>query len=186
MNGWKVITFTCWRKTIKMDALIQVEKIVKINEDKQNAFLRTFPRLPIDERIEVMVTHRKLIHKFKQVYSEISISILSYSALVMSMQIFLENQDKFTKLNISDLQLPEIYEITAKRAKLFLYKQTRNQSKRERLLSYWAVVKTLKNEEKFSFRKIAVYLKKYHKLDVSYSLIAKTWIEIEKKDEKNG
>jgi len=64
---------------------------------------------------------------------------------------------------------------------LFLQKQFRIQTKRECLLGFWAVVHTLKIDEKISFRKISVYLKKYHKFDVSYSLIAKTWAEIEKK-----
>jgi len=165
---------------------MQVEKIVKINEDEQNALLRIFSRLPTNEKIEVMADHRKLVYKLKQMHDEISVSILSYAALIMAVQVYKTNQDKLNRLNISDLSLNEIREITAMRTKLFLQKQFRRQSKREYLLNYWSVVRTLKIDEQVSFRKIAIYLKKYHKLDVSYSLIAKTWTEIEKKDKENG
>ncbi len=160
---------------------MQVEEIVKINEDEQNALLRTFAKLSTSIRVEIMANHRKLVYKIKQLHRETSISVLSYSSLLLAIQIHKTNQDKANRLNISNLSLDEIRDITSKKAKVFLNKKFRKQTKRERLLSYWAIVKTLKYDEKFSFRKIAIYLKKYHKCDVSYSLIAKIWDNLENK-----
>jgi len=51
--------------------------------------------------------------------------------------------------------------------------------KRQKLLGYWAVVKSLKIEERMSFRDISAYFTKYHKLEVSYSTIYGLWIELE-------
>jgi len=166
---------------------MQVEKIIKLNEDEQNALLRIFSKLPTNEKIELMSDHRKLVHKLKQVYNEVSITVLSYSALILAVQTYNVNKDKLNKLNIADLSLDEIRKITSKRAKVFLRKEFRKQTKRGALLGYWAVVRTLKNDEKYSFRKIETYLKKHHKFEVSYSLIAKVWKELENKKElKNG
>ncbi len=167
--------------------MLEVEKIVKINKEEQNAFLRTFSRLPMNEKIEVMADHRKLVYKLKQMHGEISVSILSYAALIMSLQIYKTDQDKLNKLNITDLSLEEIRKITSKKAKVFLRKEFRKQTRRGALLGYWAVVRTLKNDEKYSFRKIESYLKKHHRFEVSYSLIAKVWNQLESKKElKNG
>lgn len=179
MNGLKIM---------KLLALIMhVDKIVKINEDEQNALLRAFSRLIVSEKVEVMVNHRKLLHKFKQVNSETSLSILSYSSLIIAVQLYMTNQDKLDKLNISDLTLDQIRDITSKKAKIFLKKQFRKQKKREKLLSYWAIVRTLKNNENYGFRSIELYLKKEHKFQVSYSTIAKLWKQMEnKKERENG
>lgn len=160
---------------------MEVEKIVKINEDEQNALLRFFSRSSKVGKIEVLADHRKLLHKLNQQHSEVDISTLSYCALLIAIKLQKANQNKLSRLNISDLSLDEISKITSQKAKIFLEKQFRKKAKRERLLAYWAVVRVLKNDERYSFRKIESYLKKHHKFDVSYSLIAKIWNELENK-----
>ena len=167
---------------------MQVEKITRTNENKRNALVRSFSRLSTDHQVTIMSNHRTLLYRLQQKYhdTKVPIAILSYCALIVAIQLDKVDQEKLKKLSISDLNLDEIREITAKRTKLFLQKKFRKQSKREELLNYWSVVRSLKIDEHFSFRKIAVYLQKYHKLDVSYSLIAKTWTEVEQKDKTNG
>ena len=59
-------------------------------------------------------------------------------------------------------------------------KSSKTKVKRQKVLGYWAIVRTLKLEQKMSFRQISEYFKKYHKLDVSYSMIFETWKELEK------
>ena len=49
------------------------------------------------------------------------------------------------------------------------------------MLGYWAIVRTLKLEQNMSFRDIATYFAKYHKLEVSYSTIYELWNELENK-----
>ena len=167
--------------------MVQVEKIVKINKEGQNALIRTFSRLPTNEKIEVMSDHRKLMYKLKQTHDEVGVEILSYSALIIAIQVYQNDQNKLNRLNIGNLSLKEIRKITSQKARVFLQKQFRKQTKRERLLGYWAVVSSLKNDEKYSFRKIETYLKKHHKFEVSYSLIAKVWDQLENKKElENG
>jgi hypothetical protein len=137
--------------------------------------------LPINAKLEVMSNHRKLLYKLKQMHDEVNIFIVSYSALLIALQIYKVERDKLNKLDISDLSLDEIRNITSQKAKLFMQKKFRSQTKKERLLGYWAIVKTLKADEQYSFRNIKKYLKKYHQFEVSYSLIAKVWNEIETK-----
>jgi len=166
---------------------MEVEKIVKINEDEQNALLRFFSRSTKVGKIEVLADHRKLLYKLKQQHGEVDISTLSYCALIIAIELQRINQNKLSRLNISDLSLEDISAITSQKAKLFLQKQFRKRAKRERLIGYWAIVRVLKIDEGYSFRKIESYLKKYHNFDVSYSLISKTWAQLEnKKDIENG
>jgi hypothetical protein len=60
-------------------------------------------------------------------------------------------------------------------------KNHKTKVKREKLLGYWAIVRTLKLEQSMSFRDISSYFKKYHKFEVSYSTIRELWIELENK-----
>ena len=58
-------------------------------------------------------------------------------------------------------------------------KNNKNKIKREKLLSYWGIVRTLKLEQNMSFRDIAIYFGKYHRLEISYSTIYRLWNELE-------
>ncbi len=166
---------------------MQIEKITRTNEDERHALVRSFSRLSTGLQVEIMSAHRKLLYKLKQKYQDIEISTLSYSALIMTLQLNKVDREKLKRLDLSDMNLDEIRDITSKNAKLFLQKQFRIQTKRERLLGFWAVVHTLKVDEKMSFRRIKTYLKKYYKFEVSYSTISKVWNQMEQeKDKKNG
>ena len=175
MSGLRIMKWWC-----KMNNnMLVVQKVIKLNEEEQKSLLRAFSRLPLDNKIELMTHHRSLLHKLRQFYSDITVNVLSYCALITAIQVYQNKQVALKKLNIGDMSLEEIREITSKKAKLFLQKQFRRQTKRERLLGYWAVVKTLKESEDFSFRQIENYLKKHHRFEVSYSMIAKLWYEVE-------
>ncbi len=58
-------------------------------------------------------------------------------------------------------------------------KNTKTKIKRQKLLGYWAIVRTLKLEQNISFRDISAYFAKYHKFDVSYSTVYELWNELE-------
>ena len=64
-------------------------------------------------------------------------------------------------------------------------KNHKSKIKREKLLGYWAIVRTLKLKQSMSFRQIAKYFQKYHKFEISHSMIQKIWNEIEKIGEKH-
>jgi hypothetical protein len=85
-----------------------------------------------------------------------------------------------------DLIAKELDNVTLNAIKL-RGKNSKAKVKRQKVLGYWAIVRTLKLEQNMSFRDIATYFAKYHKLDVSYSTIFELWNKLEKKMEnKNG
>ena len=60
-------------------------------------------------------------------------------------------------------------------------KNNKAKVKRQKVLGYWSIVRTLRLDQKMSFRDISTYFDKYHKLEVSYSTIYELWNELENK-----
>lgn len=151
-----------------------------MNEEQQNALLRLFSRLSLSLKIDIFTNQKKIFFKLKEKNSDVDLSILTYCALILSIENYANEKNDFEKLRISDLDKNQILKFTSNKAKLFISKQARIQTKRDKLLKFWAVVKTLKEKENFSFRQICDYLKKYHKLDVAHSTIYNLYVELEK------
>lgn len=103
-----------------------------------------------------------LFHKLKNYNKEVSNAILTLSSLILAVDSVVKEIDS---VSFNALKLKN--------------KNPKSKIKKEKLLSYWAVVRTLKLEENMSFRDISSYLKKYHKFEVSYSLIYQKWQQIE-------
>ena len=141
-----------------------ITKITKMNKETQNKHLRIFAKVDTSTKLQILKEQKNIFHKFKNNYKDIDKSVLTLSSLILAIQNIVNKFDN-TKLNIINLQNKIRY---------------RKQTKKDKLLSYFAIVKTLKKSEKMSYRDIAKYLKKYHKLDVSYSSIYKIYCEIEK------
>ncbi len=160
-----------------------VEKLLKLNENEQKGIFRSFSRFSLSQRIDILPIHNNILHKLKQNYSEMKIEIISYSALVMAIQIVINEQKTFKTLDFRGMSLDEIKRLSSKRAKLFLQKQPKLQTKREQLLSYWSIVSSLKNDENYSFRQISAYLQKYHRFTIAYSSIYNLWNELNKTGE---
>jgi len=173
-----------------MDNLkLHIEKIVKINDEEEKVVIRSFSRFSSNTKVETMLIHAKLFHKLRQQHkNSIETKILSYLALIMAIQIVVEEYKSINALKLDDMSLDEIREISSKKAKLFLEKKFKIKTKRDKLIDHWAVVRSLKLDEKYSFRNIAKYLKKYHRFEVTYGTIHKTWQELEntKKGNENG
>ncbi len=167
------------------DLHFEIDKILKMNDEEQRSFLRHFSRFSINQRVEILPLHNSIFHKLRQKHN-VPVNILSYIALILAIEVHLNESKSLNKLNINDMSLDEIREISSKKAKVFLEKQLRVKSKRDQLISYWAVVKTLKNNEKYSFRLIAAYLKKHHKFEVTYGSIYNLWVELEDNKGKNN
>lgn len=156
----------------------EIEKILKINDEEQKSFLRHFSRFSVNQRVEVFQLHNSIFHKLRQ-NIEAPANMLSYSALILAIQANINESVSLNKVNINDMNLDEIRKISSKKAKVFLEKQLRLQTKREKLILHWAVVVTLKNDEKYSFRQISAYLKKHHRFEISYGSIYVAWKKIE-------
>ena len=138
------------------------EIITKLNQESQNQKLRLFAKFDIQTKLKIIVNQKQLFHKLKQKYSDVDNNILTLSSLILAIDSVVKELDD---VNFNAIKLRG--------------KKNTNKSKREKLLSYWAIVRTLKLERNMSFRDIAIYFGKYHRLEISYSTIYRLWDELE-------
>lgn len=143
--------------------------ITKLTTEQQNQLLRYLAKQALENKVKIMEINRDIFYPLKQKYSDVSVAVLSYSSLVLAIQKF-KNQTSEVDLNAVNIRT----------------KSFRRQPKKDRLIGYWALVKTLRNENNLSFRQIAQYLKKYHKFDISHSVIFDSWSEFETKNTTKG
>ena len=135
-----------------------LEVILKQTQEQQNQHLRYFVRLPIENKARVMEFNRNIFHSLRQANANTPLALLSYSSLILSIEKF---KNETNEVDNNALKL---------RAKAI-----RRRPQKEKLIEHWALVKTLKNDNNLSFRQIKGYLKKYHKIDISHSVIYETW-----------
>lgn len=156
-------------------------KITKINEEQQSSYIRYLSRMTSDLRLEIFSNQKKIFHALREKYkNEISLNLLSYCALIKTIETAVKERSQLNNKNFDNLSIEEIRKVSSTKAKLFISKQHRIQSKSEKLIGYWALVRTLKIDEGYSFRHIAGYLEKYHKLKIAHSTISTQWNKIEK------
>lgn len=135
----------------------------------ENNQIRLFSKVDYEMKIKILKHQKSLFHKLKQQNKGRSNEELMLTSLVHAI--------KEMTLSLDDISLKS-FTIRGKNIK--------SEIKKEKLLSYWAIVKTLRERENMSFRQISKYFLKYHKFEVSYSTIQKTWNKIERKENKNG
>lgn len=143
------------------------EAITKMNQESQNQKLRLFAKVDITTKLKILDQQKSIFHKLRGFYSDVDNAILTFSSLVLAIDFVVKEIDN-VNLNAMKLRSNSI---------------KKQNSKRIKLLSYWSIVKTLRLEQNMSFRDISNYLVKYHRFQVSYSIIYKTWNEIELKKE---
>ena len=148
---------------MEKEILRNCEIITKMNQETQNQMIRTYTKLDISVKVDVFKEQKVIFHKLKNIHFITDNSILTYASFVLAVEVVIKNTNQ---VNLKAIKL------RTKNAK-------KQNQKREKLLSYWSVVKTLKLEQNYSFREISDYLLKYHRFEVSYSLVYQTWNEIE-------
>lgn len=146
-----------------------LENITKLSYESQNQRLRLFARVDLDTKIKIIKLQKATFHKYRNIHRGIDNSTLTLASLINAIDLEIGNKDKV------DLNVVK-----------FKAKQSRRKIKREKLLSYWSIVKTLKEKENMSFCDISKYFLKYHKLEVSYSTIYTMWHEIEIIEKEKG
>ena len=139
-----------------------VDRLLKINQEEQKIALRKFTKLSISEKVEIFDIQRDIFYKIKQVNQDLAINLLSYVSFIKAIHKYHNNVYKVDRF---------VAQIKGRSLK--------KQPKRDKLLGYWSLIKTLKAKENLSFREISKYLKKYHKFDVAHSLIYNLWTEFE-------
>lgn len=146
-----------------------VTRLLKITEEEQKAILRSFVKIPLEARVKVMEESRIIFYPLRDENRDTALQLLSYASLILAIVKYQDVTDDVKRHTV------------AMRSKSY-----RKQPKRDKLLGKWALIKSLKNDESLSFRQIAAYLQKYHKLSVVHSTIYDMWCELEitKKGEK--
>ena len=138
------------------------ETITKLNQESQNQKLRLFAKVDITTKLKILDLQKQLFHKLKNAHSDVDNAILTLSSLILAVDSV---EKEFDDVNLKAIKL---------RAK-----NSKTKVKRQKVLGYWAIVRTLKLEQNMSFRDIATYFAKYHKLEVSYSTVYELWNELE-------
>ncbi len=146
------------------------ESLTKLNQESQNQKLRLFVKVDITTKLKILTSQKQLFHKLKNAHSDVDNTVLTLCSLILAIDLIAKELDNVT-LNAIKLR----------------GKNSKTKIKRQKVLGYWAIVRSLKLEQNMIFRDTSAYFAKYHKLDVSYSTIYELWNELEKKMEnKNG
>lgn len=140
-----------------------LEKLTKLNILTQNQRLRLFSKVDITTKLKIIEQQNILFHKLKCQHNTVTKSVLTLCSLILAVDEVTNKLDSVT-INASKLN----------------NKSVRAKSKRDKIISYWAIIRTLKLEQNMSFRQITVYLKKHHKLSAVHSTISTIWNELEK------
>lgn len=143
---------------------VLIAQLTKMNKADQNKKLLLLARVDLDTKLKMLQVQKSVFHKLKSTHSDVDNAILTLSSLVLAVDIVTKELDH-VKLNIIKLR----------------GKNNKAKIKRQKVLGYWAIVRTLKLEQNMSFRGIATYFAKYHKLEVSYSTIYALWNDLENK-----
>ena len=139
-----------------------LENITKLNFESQNQRLRLFAKVDITTKLKILQYQKQLFHKLKDVHRDMDNAALTLASLILAIDGIAK---EFDDVNLNVIKLRG--------------KNNKAKVKRQKVLGYWAIVRTLKLEQKMSFRDIATYFAKYHKLEVSYSTIYELWNELE-------
>ena len=145
----------------KIDSAI-CESITKINLESQNQNLRLFARVDLQTKLQILQLQKQLFHKLKNTHGDVDNTILTLSSLVLAIDAVAKELDD---VNLNAIKLRG--------------KNNKAKIKRQKVLGYWAIVRTLKLEQNMSFRDIAIYFAKYHKLEVAHTTIHGLWKELE-------
>ncbi|WP_310440989.1 helix-turn-helix domain-containing protein [Sulfurimonas sp.] len=153
-----------------MSKFLSIEILTKMSIEAQNQQLRLFSKVDITTKLKILEQQKQFFHKLKNSYADIDNAVMTLASLILAIHFIV---GKLDDVNLNAIKLRG--------------KNNKVKVKRQKILGYWAIVRTLKLEQNFSFRKIAQYLKKYHKLEVSYSTIYELWNELENnaKNEEN-
>ena len=138
------------------------ESLTKLNQESQKQRLRLFAKVDITTKLKILTFQKQLFHKLKNSHADVDNTILTLASLILAIDLIEKELDD---VNLNAIKL---------RAK-----NNKAKVKRQKVLGYWSIIRTLRLNQKMSFRDISIYFAKYHKLEVSYSTIYELWNELE-------
>lgn len=160
--------------------VIITESLLKINQDDQTRHLNYLAKCPIEVRLVLFEKQRQLYHQLLHKHKSQALSSdIAYVALILAIGASRTLEKKLTQKSFSDLSLDEIRDLSASRAVLFKCKTTKVSHKHEKLMGYWAIVRTLRLDHAYSYQRISLYLAKKHRFSIAPSTIFINWKKIE-------
>jgi hypothetical protein len=163
-----------------------IDRLLKQSQEQQKSILRYFSRCPPTICVEILQKKHTTFHALRQKHNDLDKGTLEYCALILSIKSHHDDELSLKDKSFTGMDIEEIRNISRKKANQFMRTIKKADPKREKLLGYWAVVRTLKLEQNFSFRQIGLYLMKYHKLSVAHSTIYQLWNELENETKHTG
>lgn len=157
-----------------------IECMVKISQDDQTRHLNYLAKCPLEIRLDLFEKQREIFYPLSQKYKDrMSASDISYGALILSIGVARAFEKKLTQKSFETLSIDEIRDLSSMRAVAFKHKTTNVSHKHEKLMGYWAIVRTLRIDHDYSYARVSLYLKKKHRFSIAPSTIMKKWKEIE-------
>ena len=161
----------------RIDAL---EKMLKLSKDDQTRHINYLAKSPIEIRLDLFEKQREVFYPLSQKYKDrMSASDITYGALILAIGGTRAIEKKLTQKVFETLSIDEIRDLSSMRAITFKHKMTNVSHKHEKLMGYWAIVRTLRLDHSYSYERISQYLKKKHRFSIAASTIMKKWKELE-------
>lgn len=162
------------------ERLFTLEQMIKLSQDDQRGHLIYFAKCPLETRLVIFEKQKEVFYPLLQKYKgTINTSDISYCALILAIGATRSLEKKLTKKSFGELSLDEIRELSASRAVMFKQKTTKVSHKQDKLMGYWAIVRSLRLDHEYSYERIALYLKKKHRFPIAPSTIMKKWKALE-------
>ncbi|MFH0708831.1 MAG: hypothetical protein V2A75_01355 [Pseudomonadota bacterium] len=160
--------------------IVIVEKMTKVNQADQIKHINYFGRCPLSIRLAIFEQYREVFHRLREAYKDQAcFGDISYCALILAIAYTRAIEKKLTQKSFETLSIDEIRDLSSMRAITFKQKTTRGSQKHEKLMGYWAIVRTLRLDHGYSYERVSLYLKKKHRFSVAPSTIMKKWKELE-------
>lgn len=164
-----------------------LEQLMKLSKDDQKRHLNYLARSSIEVRLALFEKQKEIFHPLLQKYKGIiNISDLTYAALILAIGSTRSLEKKLTQKSFSDLSLDEIRDLSSMRAVAFKQQMKKGSQKHEKLLGYWAIVRSLRLDHGYSYERIALYLQKKHRFSIAPSTVMKKWKEMETQNMENA
>jgi hypothetical protein len=157
-----------------------LEKMMKLSSDDQTRHLNYLAKCPIEIRLDLFEKQREIFYPLSQKYKDhMSASDITYGALILAIGGTRAIEKKLTQKSFEVLNIDEIRDLSSMRAVAFKHKMSNVSHKHEKLMGYWAIVRTLRLDHGYSYERVSLFLKKKHRFSIAASTIMKKWKEIE-------
>ena len=137
--------------------------ITQLDSKDQKRLLHLFARLNELLRVEIFENQRTIFHKIKSKYIDIENNTIGYCSFILAIKEFESN------VNFDELQ------------SIKFENQYRKIDINEKLSTVVSVIIQLREKQNFTYRDIAKYLKKNHRINVAHSTIFRFYNQIKDK-----